>query len=224
LATFKGGWSEDAKVKPEDLSEAGFFWTGNKNRVRCFHCNGTLSNWVEGDQPWQEHSIWHGHCAFVRLNKGEKFIESCRLELETHLIRLIQDISTEEILSPQLQTDLNLAMKSSEVKILLSRHVPMETLRKILYKHVKDNGSVSSKDLRRVLGSAMNFKKSVHDPVVSKEITRENSACRICMNDVKSILFLPCGHFAACTSCGSSLNECPICRKNILGVVEVYES
>jgi baculoviral IAP repeat-containing protein 7/8 len=224
LLTFRGGWTEDAKVKPEDLSEAGFFWTGHKDRVRCFHCNGTLSNWVEGDKAWEEHGIWHGHCAFVRLNKGENFIESCRLDLETHLHRITENISTDAILLPQQQIDLDLAMKSCEVKILLSRRVPLESLRKIIYKHVKENGSVSSKDLRRVLGSAMNFKKTIHDPVVSREITPENLSCKICMNDVKSISFLPCGHFVACNSCGSSLKECPICRKNILGVVRVFES
>lgn len=42
-------------MKPEDLSEAGFFYEGPGDKVRCFWCDGALELWDEGDNPWAEH-------------------------------------------------------------------------------------------------------------------------------------------------------------------------
>jgi hypothetical protein len=38
------------------LCEAGFFYEGNKDEVRCFWCTGALINWENGDHPWAEHA------------------------------------------------------------------------------------------------------------------------------------------------------------------------
>uniref|UniRef100_A0A7M4FR55 NACHT domain-containing protein n=1 Tax=Crocodylus porosus TaxID=8502 RepID=A0A7M4FR55_CROPO len=42
-------------TQPAVLSSAGFFFTGEKDKVRCFACGGCLGNWEEGDEPWKEH-------------------------------------------------------------------------------------------------------------------------------------------------------------------------
>ncbi|KAH3729430.1 hypothetical protein DPMN_055401 [Dreissena polymorpha] len=61
--------------QPEQLAEAGFYFTGVGDEVRCFSCNGRLRNWKEHDDPWTEHGRWFPSCGFARAIKGEAFIE-----------------------------------------------------------------------------------------------------------------------------------------------------
>jgi hypothetical protein len=35
-----------------------------------------LTVWEAGDDPWVEHARWFPQCAFVKQNKGEKFIQT----------------------------------------------------------------------------------------------------------------------------------------------------
>ena len=45
------------------------------DHVKCFHCDGGLRNWVPGDDPWAEHARWFNRCGFLRLVKGDDFIQ-----------------------------------------------------------------------------------------------------------------------------------------------------
>ena len=67
LATFHD-WPERAKhiVKPRDLAKAGMFYTGQADRVQCAFCHGCLRNWVQGDDPAEEHRKHFPDCSLVR--------------------------------------------------------------------------------------------------------------------------------------------------------------
>mmetsp|Transcript_102589 Transcript_102589/g.162074 ORF Transcript_102589/g.162074 Transcript_102589/m.162074 type:complete len:171 (+) Transcript_102589:261-773(+) len=39
--------------------------------------------------------------------------------------------------------------------------------------------------------------------------------CNICFESVANVVFVPCGHLGFCSSCCTSLQECPICRESI---------
>lgn len=43
-------------MRPEDLCEAGFFYEGPGDKVRCFWCDGALELWTQGDDAWLEHA------------------------------------------------------------------------------------------------------------------------------------------------------------------------
>jgi len=43
----------------------------------------------------------------------------------------------------------------------------------------------------------------------------ETLDCVICMDNLKEIVFDPCGHFYTCEKCSSKVKICPICRSNI---------
>ena len=49
-------YSSANPIKTEDLCNAGFFYEGCKDRVRCFWCDGALETWSKGDDPWLEHA------------------------------------------------------------------------------------------------------------------------------------------------------------------------
>lgn len=74
LDSFKQ-WPSYLTQTPEEMTAAGFFFTGIEDHCRCFFCGGGLRNWEPDDQPWTEHARWYSNCAFVRQIKGETFID-----------------------------------------------------------------------------------------------------------------------------------------------------
>ncbi|KAG8567042.1 hypothetical protein GDO81_013479 [Engystomops pustulosus] len=73
LSTYRG-WPPYAEVTPEVLARAGFFYTGLRDHVKCFHCDGGLRNWERGDDPWREHAKWFPRCEFLIHSMGLAYI------------------------------------------------------------------------------------------------------------------------------------------------------
>ncbi|XP_032966507.1 baculoviral IAP repeat-containing protein 1 isoform X1 [Rhinolophus ferrumequinum] len=62
------------RISPRELSAAGFAFTGKRDTVQCFSCDGCLGNWEEGDDPWKEHAKWFPKCEFLRSKKSSEEI------------------------------------------------------------------------------------------------------------------------------------------------------
>ncbi|KAM5245930.1 baculoviral IAP repeat-containing protein 7 [Ctenodactylus gundi] len=75
LASFYN-WPPTSGVQPEPLAAAGFFHTGQEDKVRCFFCCGGLQSWEHGDDPWTEHAKWFPRCQFLLQSKGRSFVHS----------------------------------------------------------------------------------------------------------------------------------------------------
>ncbi|XP_054708293.1 putative inhibitor of apoptosis [Uloborus diversus] len=58
--------------------------------------------------------------------------------------------------------------------------------------------------------------------VTNESTLKDRCLCKICMDREVSIVFLPCGHLLACTSCAPALQCCPMCRKAIEATVRAY--
>ncbi|XP_004282448.1 baculoviral IAP repeat-containing protein 7 [Orcinus orca] len=71
-------WPLSAVVPPELLAAAGFFHTGQQDKVRCFFCYGGLQSWEPSDDPWTEHARWFPRCEFLLRTKGRDFV--CRVQ------------------------------------------------------------------------------------------------------------------------------------------------
>lgn len=56
-----------------------------------------------------------------------------------------------------------------------------------------------------------------------EEIERERS-CKVCYGNVADILFQPCGHICACSSCSTRLTSCPVCRRRIVRYIRTYHA
>lgn len=82
LRTYKN-WPSDLIQTPQMLSEAGFYYVGTGDQVRCFHCDGGLRHWDPEDEPWIEHAKWFPTCAYIRIVKGADFINTYKPEGET---------------------------------------------------------------------------------------------------------------------------------------------
>ncbi|KFP80074.1 Baculoviral IAP repeat-containing protein 7-B [Acanthisitta chloris] len=94
LSTFQN-WPQHTNMQPEQLARAGFFYTGEDDVVRCFHCDGGVRNWSYGDDPWSEHAKWYPGCEFLLQSKGRVFVNSVRATFSTTLLTPSQ-LSAEE--------------------------------------------------------------------------------------------------------------------------------
>lgn len=54
LESFRGS-SLVQRVPAEKLAQAGFYFIGPPDRVRCFSCHITVENWCRGDRPVERH-------------------------------------------------------------------------------------------------------------------------------------------------------------------------
>ncbi|XP_029968403.1 E3 ubiquitin-protein ligase XIAP [Salarias fasciatus] len=52
-------------VSAEKLARAGFYFTGQADRVRCFSCKKTVENWCEDDTPVERHKEVSPSCMFL---------------------------------------------------------------------------------------------------------------------------------------------------------------
>lgn len=67
-------WGLSVKT-PDELIDAGFFYTKCEDEVRCFYCSVTLKQWNPNDQPWVEHARESPTCPFVLREHGSFFVD-----------------------------------------------------------------------------------------------------------------------------------------------------
>ena len=73
--TFKDhSWSHQLKPNPQDLAEAGFFYSGLTDGTICFCCGKGLYEWLETDDPFVEHVKHSPRCSFLEVSKGSGFM------------------------------------------------------------------------------------------------------------------------------------------------------
>lgn len=83
-------WPAYKHQTPQQLAEAGFFYAGFSDNVKCFYCNGGLRNWEKGDDPWHEHARWFKTCPFVLMVKGQDYINAVSVEMREDEPILVQ--------------------------------------------------------------------------------------------------------------------------------------
>ncbi|MBZ3869926.1 Baculoviral IAP repeat-containing protein 3 [Sciurus carolinensis] len=57
---------EGVPVSERSLARAGFYYTGVKDKVKCFCCGLMLDNWKQGDNPIEKHKKLYPSCSFVQ--------------------------------------------------------------------------------------------------------------------------------------------------------------
>jgi hypothetical protein len=69
LSFIDKGWDQSIPISVDKLSEAGFYYTGTNDFVKCFSCSGVMSKWAKEDDPFTLHMTHFPDCHFVKLNK-----------------------------------------------------------------------------------------------------------------------------------------------------------
>jgi baculoviral IAP repeat-containing protein 7/8 len=86
-------WPKTMRQKPQQLSDAGFYYTGKGDRVCCFSCGGGLKDWEEHDDPWEQHGMWYGKCEYLKLMKGADFISAMDKQREAMCVKFSEGSS-----------------------------------------------------------------------------------------------------------------------------------
>ena len=71
-------WPKKLNQKPDDMSDAGFYYTQKDDRVICFCCGLGLHSWDENDDPWEQHALHQVNCEYLLTMKGTDYIESIK--------------------------------------------------------------------------------------------------------------------------------------------------
>ncbi|CAN9514772.1 unnamed protein product [Ophioblennius macclurei] len=64
LQTFSS-WPSNNPMRPRELAQAGLYYLGHDDSVKCFCCDGGLSGWTAEDNAWGEHSKYYSNCFFI---------------------------------------------------------------------------------------------------------------------------------------------------------------
>jgi len=54
------------------------------------------------------------------------------------------------------------------------------------------------------------------------EAAKDVKLCVVCLEIEKQVMFKPCGHAACCMTCGSDIEQCPLCRAPVLARDKIF--
>ncbi|XP_038213958.1 baculoviral IAP repeat-containing protein 7-B [Zerene cesonia] len=145
LATFDR-WPYDRPQAPQSLAEAGFFYTGVEDQVRCFYCDGGLGKWEAGDIPWREHARWFPQCGYVLLLKGQQFVDSAqRVEAPVGQRTLTADRTSRSRNSannyPVTESQIEAVMEGEAAAAALGAGLDVARVRRAVVRRLRSTGT-----------------------------------------------------------------------------------
>ncbi|NWS76704.1 XIAP ligase, partial [Crotophaga sulcirostris] len=212
-------------VDKERLAEAGFYSIGNGDHVVCFHCGGGLQEWKENEDPWDQHAKWFPGCRFVRKEKGLEFINN------VHLRDGCRDSTVNALLqNPLVQSAIDMGFSLSEIRNTMEKKLQMSGESHTSVEDLIADLSAQKENPREEDPNIIPVEKDelihLQDLYLSTEEKlrrlQEEKLCKICMAKDISVVLIPCGHLVACKECAGALNECPLCRTDIMKRQEVF--
>ena len=184
------------------------------DEVKCFYCDGSVQSWAPKDDPWFEHMRWFPKCGFLKILKMERGLYSIENSLETTHPR---DLAGSEEGYPVSMMNMGVKRNNPRTRQDLIRF-PIRTTKQTSDDNcniILDAPKINSDDF---LCATLTISQ------LQKEIKRlnEEKLCKICLDKNSEIIFRPCGHFASCNTFAISLNNCPMCRKEIISCFRAY--
>lgn len=184
LQSFKD-WPTSMGQSPEDLAEAGFFYTGRGDKVLCHCCGNGIHSWEMDDGPWTQHIIWYRYCHYVQENKTIREIEKALRK------RFGTSIPDGGPFDSQVEMETE---QSNLPNIDIAEGLPARTTDEI-FRPGEDMVEKARKKLFR--GNAY------------------KNACKICISNEINTVFFPCAHIIACHECSKISKHCVICKRKI---------
>uniref|UniRef100_A0A0A9Y257 Apoptosis 2 inhibitor n=1 Tax=Lygus hesperus TaxID=30085 RepID=A0A0A9Y257_LYGHE len=179
-------WSPSFNQLPGALADAGFYYTGVGDKVRCFHCDGGLKEWKKFDIPWVEHARWFSDCTFLSMVKGPDFVKEAistipnALKMELEQMR--PQSQTQEC-HPVSEDYLMSLMSSSAAISALEMGIEASRVKCALKQKVKATGTpysegeadlliIACMDIQSEEGSSTFDERSSASPVFCRRVVR----------------------------------------------------
>ncbi|CAG5131477.1 unnamed protein product [Candidula unifasciata] len=217
-----------------DLADAGFFFAGYADCVRCFQCGLGLRSWKAGDSIYEEHHRNRPDCQFLQMKMRANGItrpgrQSGRQHSNSRTPAQAPIIQQPERKSHQTRQS-QLPLASTETSEPASEETNQTKLLKpsssSLSAAQNEPSSVSTSQGSNTDDDSTEVPKSTAVNVLEREqkYLKQLFTCKICFEKPVKDLFLPCGELVACLECSKLLTHCPSCNKKILATVTTYFS
>jgi len=254
LTTFEDHATEWARnnirATMADMADAGLYYLGVRDKVKCWYCNGGLQNWGWHDDPWFEHARWYSTCEFVMQNKGPDYVHQVTQRFPDHLrdnallrsqrpsrpidvapiiidpqqerVKLKQEVQNELDTSAVIQEALKMGFTKEQVVQVVKKRLE-------LYKRGYAQLRTLIDDLLEEPEKAeINSEDDETFPLKGEQLSNEAiqlhnlMTCKRCKKDQAVVLTLPCGHIRLCEECVKHTHKCPECGHTIKSTVRTY--
>ena len=64
------------KATCREFADAGFYYLGDRDAVKCFYCNDGVKNWELTDDPFQELAKWYPLCEYILKKRSVEFVKN----------------------------------------------------------------------------------------------------------------------------------------------------
>ena len=243
-------WPESNRITAEQLCDAGFYYTGFDDQVRCFYCDGRLTQWADGDDPWKEHARWFPGCSYLLNKKGKDYVDDVHRRTPDN-----KKCTRKTVAEKKAQRQKELFMTTQEEMRIVCQKLghSAEDIDRVLvingkpFDNVKDMiealyslESDDNEELSAHTARKTNFVTSAQPPPAQQAMSQptEDGVMLDCLNcELNSGIHadathvgLPCGHLIYCESCNedeqrkSSTQQpkCPQCSASLTGTIKVY--
>lgn len=185
----------------------GMYFAGYADCVRCFFCGVGLKSWVRTDNVWDEHVRWRPNCEYLLQCKGEEFIRQTQARLNPRAA-----ISAQQSSQSSAQPTEQPAQQPTEQQPT-SGATPAETPRST--QDIATDGEFNNDRVQQLQQENARL--------------QEMRTCKVCHKNPVGVIFLPCGHIVACTTCAPNVRKCPgpsnnNCQYTIRATANVYFS
>lgn len=203
----------------EEISKAGFFYTGQEDKVRCFFCNLGLRDWEKNDDPITEHRSNNRTCSFIMQIYQQQQEQQQQQQQQSQIPRLLPNVSNslfdpqnarQKLISMGFDND---AISRTQLQQYCDNKKDFSNFDDWLEAVIKENEKKITKELPAAATSQLG-NTSIGN--------LDNEKCAICVDGPKNIVFFPCGHLATCLSCAQKLKICCACRRPIQGFTKVF--
>jgi len=256
LDTFKdhlASWQRNnIRATMYDMVEAGLYYLGERDKVKCWYCNGGLQNWAINDDPWFEHTKWFQTCEHVLRHKGPEYVSEVtrrfpNIGRENEMTRSQRPresfpVNKPTIIEPlkekqELRQRAHIEVEASVVvQEALKMGFDKEQVTKIVAKRLRDydQGFTKVTTLVNALleepveNSEMMSSDEETEPLKEKgphqELARLKAKmqCRQCQAKRAVTLLLPCGHLSVCEECEKQVCRCPACGEHVQQKVRTF--
>ena len=138
------------KQTPDELANAGFYYSGIGDIVYCHHCNCGLKNWKIDDDPINEHAKWFPNCSFIKLIEREKSSSPSLNEKTT--IKYEREYNISELTDEDFEILITSCLNNSRWLQMYPYYVVKEAIEFKL--RITGSPIISTEDLERFIPAA----------------------------------------------------------------------
>ena len=243
MCTFGNEWPN--YISAHEMSDAGFYYLGNSDRVVCFYCGGGLKEWKPSDNAWHEHAKWYPMCEYVLKKQGVEYVKNICLNFpklhrpqianpsQSSAAKCIREIlkyhGEVKITDPREKERRDEEMEV-EMLMFLDPHIAYakkigigeDSIQKALVHQLKTKHCKFS-SCEDLLNAILDQTKELTFAEQAKRLAEENK-CTKCKKEDRNALCMPCGHLIVCWKCVLSMDCCWQCNKELEEKIRIYKS